>query len=129
MGPGRLQDIQLIAQAATLASGRAKTGTQAGLGAGRALGWWDKLGAEALSRAASLCRDVQMAARLLGDDALDADQLGSGARAFVLRETGCADIAELVEALDTRTRAAAEVIDAALRRAGQPANIGQGIEG
>ncbi len=129
MGPGRLQDIQLIAQAATLASGRARTGTQAGLSAGTALGWWDKAGADALSRAASLCRDVQMAARLLGDGALDADQLGSGARAFVLRETGCEDIADLVTALETRTRIAADVIDAALHRAGQSAKLGQGIEG
>ena len=126
MGPGRLQDIQLIAQAAALASGRARKGTQAGLGAGLALGWWDKAGADALSRAASLCRDVQMAARLLGDGALDADQLGSGARAFVLRETDCADISELVATLDSRTLAAAGVIDAALKRAGKTADTGAG---
>ncbi|WP_324754685.1 glutamine-synthetase adenylyltransferase [Roseovarius sp. Pro17] len=118
LGPGRLQDVQLIAQAATLVAGRAKPGTQAGLSAGTALEWWDADGAQTLSRAASLCRDVQMAARLLGDAALDADALGSGARAFVLRETGCADISDLIAALETRAQGAATVIDAALAQAG-----------
>jgi glutamate-ammonia-ligase adenylyltransferase len=123
LGPGRLQDVQLIAQAATLAWGRARpgrvAGTQGGLAAGAALGWWDKDGAQALSRASSLCRDVQMAARLLGDEPLDAGALGAGARAFVLRETGCADIPELVAALNTRAEAASLVIDAALAQAGR----------
>ncbi|MFX0540378.1 bifunctional [glutamine synthetase] adenylyltransferase/[glutamine synthetase]-adenylyl-L-tyrosine phosphorylase [Roseovarius sp. S4756] len=119
LGPGRLQDIQLIAQAAILVSGEVGrvAGTQAGLRAGTSLGWWDKPGAQALSRAHSLCRDVQMAARLLGEGPLDADTLGSGARAFVLRETGCADIPDLIAELEARAQAAADVIDAALSEA------------
>ncbi|MEX1236574.1 MAG: glutamine-synthetase adenylyltransferase [Roseovarius sp.] len=121
LGPGRLQDVQLIAQAAVLASGgvavkRAAT-TKGGLRAGTALGWWDEEGGRALSRAQSLCRDVQMAARLLGDGPLDAATLGSGARAFLLRETGCTDIPALVDEMDARAQAAADVIDAALTRA------------
>jgi glutamate-ammonia-ligase adenylyltransferase len=132
MGPGKLQDIQLIAQAATLALGRARPsgqiGTQAGLAAGSALGWWDKVGAQTLSRAAALCRDVQMAARLLGDGVMDASALGSGARSFVLRETGCVDIIKLVAELDTRARSAANVIDAALARAGRDTSAGQFTE-
>jgi len=123
LGPGRLQDVQLIAQAAVLASGRVGKGTrastQAGLKAGGALGWWDKAGAEALSRAAALCRDVRMAARLLGDAPLDAGTLGSGARAFVLRETGSADIPQLLADLAARAQAAADVIDGCLAQAGQ----------
>ncbi|HEY9039394.1 MAG TPA: glutamine-synthetase adenylyltransferase [Roseovarius sp.] len=114
MGPGRLQDVQLIAQAATLVAGRARRGTQAGLSAGTAIGWWSAEEARTLSRAASLCREVHMAARLLGDGALDADALGAGARALVLRETGWPDIPSLVKALDEKSRAAATIIDSAL---------------
>ncbi|WP_113912716.1 bifunctional [glutamine synthetase] adenylyltransferase/[glutamine synthetase]-adenylyl-L-tyrosine phosphorylase [Roseovarius dicentrarchi] len=118
MGPGRLQDVQLIAQAATLISGTARQGTQAGLGAGTALGWWTADEARQLSQAAALCREVHMAARLLGDAALDADHLGAGARAFVLREAGKADIPALVSALAAASNAAAAIIDTALARAG-----------
>ncbi|MFX0544631.1 bifunctional [glutamine synthetase] adenylyltransferase/[glutamine synthetase]-adenylyl-L-tyrosine phosphorylase [Roseovarius sp. S1116L3] len=119
LGPGRLQDIQLIAQAAILVSGEVGrvAGTQAGLRAGTSLGWWDKAGAQTLSRAHALCRDVQMAARLLGEGPLDADTLGSGARAFVLRETDRADISDLIAELEARAQAAADVIDAALSEA------------
>ncbi len=114
MGPGRLQDVQLIAQAATLVAGRARQGTQAGLSAGTALDWWTAGEARTLSQAASLCREVHMAARLLGDAALDADHLGAGARAFVLRETGKQDIPSLVAALAALSQAAAAIIDTAL---------------
>ncbi len=117
-GPGRLQDVQLIAQAATLVAGRARRGTQAGLNGGAALGWWNEEGARALSRALSLCRDVQMATKLLGDSTLDPQSLGAGARAFILREAGCMDIPELIAALAERSDAAASVIDGALAHAG-----------
>ncbi|PVA11485.1 glutamine-synthetase adenylyltransferase [Pelagivirga sediminicola] len=120
LGPGRLQDVQLIAQAATLVAGRARQGTAAGLSAGTALGWWSEDEARTLSRTASLCRDVRMAARLLGTEALDAEALGAGARAFVLRESGCADIPSLIDALATASEAAAAIIDSALGRAGAP---------
>ena len=114
LGPGRLQDVQLIAQAATLVAGSARQGTQAGLSAGTALGWWSVEEAGDLSRAASLCREVQLAARLLGDGALDAERLGAGARAFVLRETGMPDIPSLVRALAELSGKAAAIIDKAL---------------
>ncbi|MCQ0092791.1 glutamine-synthetase adenylyltransferase [Roseovarius sp. M141] len=117
LGPGRLQDVQLIAQAATLVAGCGRQGTQAGLRAGTSLGWWSADEARALSQAAALCREVQMAARLLGDGALDADNLGAGARAFVLRETGWPDILSLVSALAKASQAAAAIIDSALASA------------
>jgi glutamate-ammonia-ligase adenylyltransferase len=101
LGPGRFQDVQLIAQAATLVAGRGAQGTRAGLTAGVSLGWWSAEDARVLSQAISLFREVQMAARLLGDGALDADNLGAGARAFVLRETGWPDIPALVAAIAT----------------------------
>ncbi len=123
MGPGRLQDVQLIAQAATLVAGRARQGTQAGLSAGTALGWWTAEEARTLSHAASLCREVHMAARLLGDSALDADNLGAGARAFVLRETGKQDIPSLVAALAAASQAAAAIIDTALHKTQASADI------
>ena len=121
IGAGRLQEIELIAQAAILVAGAARSGaragTPAGISAGRALGWWDEDEAAALTRAASLCRDVQMAARLLGEGPLEPDALGAGARAFLLRETASADIAGLISDLAARSAAAAAVIDRALERA------------
>lgn len=107
-----------MAQTATLVAGAARQGTQAGLRAGVALGWWSDEEGRVLSRAASLCREVQMATRLLvGDGALDPGTLGAGARAFVLRETGCANIPALVDALAARSDAAASVIENALAHA------------
>ncbi|MFD0858195.1 [protein-PII] uridylyltransferase family protein [Roseovarius aquimarinus] len=121
IGPGRLQDVQLIAQAAILASGEAprpgRAGLAAGVRAGERLGWWDAEGGRALARAGSLCRDVQMTARLLGEGPLDPDALGAGARSFVLRETGAEDISGLVAELEARADAAAEVIESAIARA------------
>ena len=57
-----------------------------------------------------------MAARLLSDAVPDPDRITGSAETFVLRETGCASMAELPEALEARQDRAGAVIDAALAR-------------
>ncbi|MCZ4351449.1 bifunctional [glutamine synthetase] adenylyltransferase/[glutamine synthetase]-adenylyl-L-tyrosine phosphorylase [Roseovarius aestuarii] len=118
LGPGRLQQIELMAQAATLMAGRSRRSTTSGLSAGVAIGWWDDAASRALGQAFSLCWSLQMAARLLsGDKGLNSETLGAGARAFVLRETGQPDISALHAALDAATGAAVKIIEDALTRA------------
>jgi glutamate-ammonia-ligase adenylyltransferase len=114
-GPGRMQQIELIAQAATLMAGRTQRSIPAGLSAGVAIGWWDDAASRALGRAFSLCWSLQMATRLLaGDKSVEHGTLGAGARAFVLRETGQPDLDTLHDALDRATGAAARIIETAL---------------
>ncbi|RKF15173.1 glutamine-synthetase adenylyltransferase [Roseovarius spongiae] len=114
LGPGRLQEVQLIAQAATLLAGGAERGTRAGIAAGVAIGWLDDADGAALGHAYALCSGLQQAARLLGTDPPDPDMLGQGAARFVLRETGQEDVGALVTALGRAGRRAGEAIDRAL---------------
>ncbi|WP_152474886.1 glutamine-synthetase adenylyltransferase [Roseovarius sp. THAF9] len=116
LGDGRMQDIELIAQAGCLLAGRPERSVEAGLAAGVAAGWLDDAEEAALGVAYALCWQVTQAARLLGDKPLDEDALGDGAKAFVLRQTGHERMADLLEELERRTANAAVVIDAALTR-------------
>lgn len=116
LGPGRQQEIELLAQAGSLMGGGARRDVTAGLDAGVAIGWLDDADRTALSRAYGLCWQVLQAARLLSDKSLDPDRLGTGGAGFVLRETGFASLGALLEALEAATGAAAEVIDRALVR-------------
>ncbi|MEB8386240.1 bifunctional [glutamine synthetase] adenylyltransferase/[glutamine synthetase]-adenylyl-L-tyrosine phosphorylase [Rhodobacteraceae bacterium KMM 6894] len=114
-GPGRMQQIELIAQAATMMAGGTQRSISAGLSAGVAIGWWDDAASRALGRAFSLCWSLQMAVRLLsGDKGVESGTLGAGARDFVLRETGQPDLDTLHDALEQATGTAAQIIETAL---------------
>lgn len=116
LGRGRIQEIELIAQAGALMAGQAGRGVADGLQAGVAIGWLSDAGGEALSAAYGLSWTVLQVARLLSDKPLDARALGEGGRAFLLRQTGCDGVDELENRLDTLTHQAGDVIDAALGR-------------
>ena len=103
LGPGRQQEIELLAQAGSLMGGGAKRDVAAGLAAGVAIGWLDDADRTALSRAYGLCWQVLQAARLLSDKPLDPEQLGAGGAGFVLRETGHDSLEALLEALEAET--------------------------
>lgn len=111
LGPGRMQDIELVAQAGSLLAGAAERDIKSGLGAGVAIGWLSVSDEDVLSNAYELCWKVLQVARLLGDKPLEPSQIGEGGVAFVLRETGFEDLDGLRAALDTRTRQAGAVID------------------
>jgi len=116
LGPGRLQEVELLAQACTLIAGRAERDVAAGLQAGVAIGLLDDGEREALACAYGLCWTLVQASKLLSDRALDPEAIGKGGKAFVLRESGFETITALQAALEEETGKAAAVINAALDR-------------
>ena len=113
-GPGRLQDIELLAQTAALRAGSAANDLAGQIGAGVASGWLNAADAGALSAAAGLFWRVQAAARLLTGGVIDPEILGEGGRRMMLRETGFDDIDGLQRALAAASDSAATIIAAHL---------------
>jgi glutamate-ammonia-ligase adenylyltransferase len=109
-GPGRLQEIELVAQVAGLRAGSAQRGVEAQLAAGVRAGWPARADADALLAAYRLCWRVHCAGRLLADGVLDPGALGAGACAFVLREAEADDLGALAARIDDCTAAAADVV-------------------
>ncbi len=114
LGAGRLLDIELIAQTGALLGPSHPRDTLAQIEAGARAGLYDEAGAKVLRAAYRIFWSLQLGARLLTGDALDAQKLGQGGRAFLLRETGFDDIGALEAALADHASAAAAVIEAAL---------------
>ncbi|MFC2967829.1 [protein-PII] uridylyltransferase family protein [Acidimangrovimonas pyrenivorans] len=120
-GPGRMMEIELLAQTAALRAGDPARRVEAQLRAGARSGWYDKAVEEELLAAYRLCWRLTAATRLLTDRALDLDAVGEGATAFLLRETGVASVSDLAAALAERTAAAERRISALLGQAQEPA--------
>jgi glutamate-ammonia-ligase adenylyltransferase len=125
-GPGRLMDIELLAQTAALRSGDPARRIEAQLRAGVRSGWIARPAEAALLETLRLLWRLQASARLLGEGGLDPATLGAGALAFVLRETGAADTAALATRLDSLTRAADDAISALLAGAETAEEQGDG---
>jgi [glutamine synthetase] adenylyltransferase / [glutamine synthetase]-adenylyl-L-tyrosine phosphorylase len=124
-GPGRLMDIELMAQTCALVAGDPARRVEAQLRAGVRAGVLAAAEEETLLSAYRLCWRLQAASRLLTDRPLEMDSLGEGARAFLTRETDATDAASLTAGLAARTDAAAAVIDARLPD-GEAAREGDG---
>ncbi|MEO1909980.1 MAG: glutamine-synthetase adenylyltransferase [Paracoccus sp. (in: a-proteobacteria)] len=90
-GPGRLQDIDLLAQACALRSGDPARGTLAQLRAGKRAGLMDAKATETLSSAWRAFWRLHAAGRLLTDRPLDMQDIGGGAQDFLLREVDAPD--------------------------------------
>ncbi|WP_072295271.1 glutamine-synthetase adenylyltransferase [Paracoccus sp. SM22M-07] len=90
-GPGRLQDIDLLAQACALRSGDPARGTLAQLRAGKRAGLMDAKATEVLSSAWRAFWRLHAAGRLLTDRPLDMQDIGGGAQDFLLREVDAPD--------------------------------------
>ena len=118
-GPGRNQEIELIAQAGALIGGVPSGPMATGLDGAVDSGWLDGAGRDALLRAYALCWQLGQVAKLLSDRPLDPDAIGAGGRTLLLRETGAEDIAALEETYRDVTARAAQVIDAALEGYGE----------
>ena len=114
LGRGRLQEIELMAQAGSLMAGETRRSLEAGLAACVAIGWLDDAAGAALERAGRLCWNLLQAAKLLSDRPLDPERIGEGGLQFVLRETGHERMAELRADLDAAAEAAGAAIDAGL---------------
>ena len=114
VGPGRLQDIDLLAQSLALRAGDPARGTLAQLRAGRRAGL---IAAEDADRLASIWRflwRLHASGRLLTAKPLDMDEIGLGGQEFLLRESGARSIADLAGRLRDFCAEAAALIDAAL---------------
>ena len=116
LGPGRLMELEMIAQAGTLMAGQSARDVASGFAGGVAIGWLDDGDRDALTRAYAICWQLHMVARLISDKPLDPALMGEGGAAFLLRETGQENLARLEACLEGASKAAARVIDAALER-------------
>lgn len=115
IGPGRLQDVELMAQTLALRAGAADRAPGAQIAAGVAAGLMDAADAGALRRAAGLFWQVQATGRLLTGGVTTPDDLGEGGRRMLLRETGAPDMESLHDSLGATATAAAEVIERHLK--------------
>lgn len=113
-GPGRLMDIELLAQMAALVAGSPLRGVERQIEAGRKGGILSDSDALALLQAYRMMWRVQAGTRLITEDVLEPDRLGEGACAFLLRETGEASAADLGARLEAVAAEAAAVILARL---------------
>ncbi|TBN36545.1 glutamine-synthetase adenylyltransferase [Paracoccus subflavus] len=114
IGPGRLQDIDLLAQSLALRAGDPARGTLAQLRAGRRAGLMAAADADRLASTWRFLWRLHASGRLLTAKPLDMDHIGLGGQDFLLRESGVASIADLASRLRDHCAAAAALIDAAL---------------
>ncbi|MDF0599496.1 glutamine-synthetase adenylyltransferase [Psychromarinibacter sp. C21-152] len=113
-GPGRMQDIDLLAQAGALLAGDAAHETLPQLAAGQGIGWLRTGETERLATAYRRFWQVQAAARLLTGAVLKVEELGEGGQDFLLRQTGAESFdglaAELTELADEADRIVTEAL-------------------
>ena len=124
LGPGRMQDIELMAQTTALIAADASRGVERQLFAGRKAGFLSEAQESVLLAAYRLCWRVQCPAHLLAETTLDPETIGQGGAEFVLRETEMSDLDTLLVELDTRAAAAAAIIEQ-LISANSPQNFTQ----
>ncbi|WP_413873685.1 glutamine-synthetase adenylyltransferase [Albidovulum sp.] len=113
-GPGRLQDIELLAQSCALRAASPARRVEPQLRAGLRAGLLGPKDEAALQEAYRFLWRLQAGGRLLTQRPLDMAAIGEGGRAFLLRETGMSDIAALTSQLCLRTARAAGIIDRTL---------------
>lgn len=113
IGAGRLQDIELLAQAGSVLTGEIRAGVQHGLRACVAAGILDDVDAQHLAGTHALLWSVQMASRLLSTSAVDLDTLGTGGQDVLLRAAGCDTRASAETRLAETIDHAAQIVDQA----------------
>ncbi|PZO63047.1 MAG: glutamine-synthetase adenylyltransferase [Paracoccus denitrificans] len=113
-GPGRLQDIELLAQSLALRAGSSARGTAAQLRAGVRAKLIDAATAKELAETHRLLSRLQSGIRLITERALEMNRVGLGAQEFLQRETEAETLEDLGKALRTRTDQTADIIAATL---------------
>ncbi|UWR09799.1 bifunctional [glutamate--ammonia ligase]-adenylyl-L-tyrosine phosphorylase/[glutamate--ammonia-ligase] adenylyltransferase [Sulfitobacter mediterraneus] len=114
IGAGRLQDIELFAQAGALMQGRAAHDIADGLGAAEASKVITADQRAVLQQAYDQCWTLQCAGRLLSAHPVQTDKLGQAGEKFLARTLGCDTFADLETQMTQTYAHAAEMIDAAL---------------
>lgn len=112
LGRGRLQDIELFAQTLALRAGSVSRRAGMQIRAGVKAGLVGAEAAERLVRAHEFLWRLYCGARLLTERPLDLETIGQGGQEFLLRETGCDDVAALRARLERLIAAAGDIIDA-----------------
>ncbi|WP_170414115.1 glutamine-synthetase adenylyltransferase [Ruegeria atlantica] len=120
-GPGRMMDIELMAETGALLSGVAQRDVHSGLDGAVAAGLLDVARAQTLKDSYDLCWSVQCAARLLSGKVIEADKVGEGGSAFLCRATGFEQVEQLQGALQDSYSTAAEIIGGVIRGNGDGA--------
>ncbi len=110
-GPGRLQDIELLAETGALLAGSPIRSLPAQIALA-----CDHFGlpvgdCDSLQQANALFWQVQAAERLISEGPLTFQSTGAGAGAFLMRETGAGSIEELAGRLDAAAATVADLID------------------
>ncbi len=113
-GPGRLQDIELLAQAGALLSGAPGGDIIAGLDAACGADIIDADAVATLKAAYRTCWALQSATRLLSAKAVRSETLGRAGAAFLIRSLHCDTLDDLEAHLHKTYAEAARMISAAL---------------
>ena len=113
-GPGRMKDIELLAETAALVAGVPARDVTGQLESGVSLGWIGPDDARVLANAHHLYGRLNHATRLLTDRRLDLEEVGQGGRAFIVREADVADSADLAAKSESLRAQCAAIIDTAL---------------
>ena len=118
IGPGRMQEIELVAQTGALLRGNVSGQTETGLQAAVASGLLDDVSGQDLCAMHAFYARVHQVARLLSDRPLEADALGPAGQAFLLRALGEETMQCLQERLTASYARSAAILDAALSGTG-----------
>ena len=110
LGPGKMQDIELLSQALALSSGEFGHSVNDGLNAGEASGKLSASQCEVLKAAYDALWKIQTVTKLLSGKPLDIQAIGQGGRAFLLREMSEETVEGLEVSLLDKFRDAAEII-------------------
>jgi glutamate-ammonia-ligase adenylyltransferase len=114
IGTGRMQDIELFAQACVLIKGGVIRQTARAIRASDILTTSEK---RALTDAYSLVFALQIGSKLVSDTALNPERLGADGCRFLARLTGMSDMSMLMSELEARTEHAAQIIEATMQTA------------
>jgi glutamate-ammonia-ligase adenylyltransferase len=117
-GPGRLMDIELVAQFCALRAGHPARRVEAQLRAGVKAGVIDAPSEAQLLRAYRLCWTLQATGRLLADKISDIDQLGPAGQKFILTSTGTQTAHGLATGLQDSCATAHDLITSILAETG-----------
>jgi len=115
IGRGRVQDIELLAQAGTLAAQEAGSSVVNGLSHAADQGWITAVEAETLADIWGLFWRLNATVKLLTDNPLDPEILGRGGCDLLLRDLGADSLDALTKRLTDAAPKAADIIDKALQ--------------
>jgi glutamate-ammonia-ligase adenylyltransferase len=116
LGQGRLQDIELIAQAGSLIAADPKRNVAEALAVAASCGWMPEDICQTLTKTYHLCWTLQTGARLISADVVSPETLGEGGEQFLGRLTGCDGLDGLEATLKTCSAEATEQINRLLSK-------------